>query len=181
MNYVEQLKHPLWQKKRLEVMQRDNFGCKSCGMGDQQLHVHHKYYKKNTLLWEYPDESLITLCGNCHKEADALREQLKERIGCLPLHFINHIMGYAKALEMRDMDDDELIHFSNYDEIEGLAQAFCLNSHEILEFSDLDRLAEEVEKDFKLPKEYTITNFMNRTYSCAILISLYGILRSNKK
>lgn len=31
------------------------------------LHVHHKYYILNNLPWEYPKESLITLCHNCHQ------------------------------------------------------------------------------------------------------------------
>lgn len=32
------------------------------------LHVHHKYYIKGKLPWEYADESLITLCQNCHQK-----------------------------------------------------------------------------------------------------------------
>lgn len=31
------------------------------------LHIHHKYYVKNLLAWEYPDEALITLCFDCHE------------------------------------------------------------------------------------------------------------------
>ena len=31
MNYSEQLKSPKWQKKRLEIMQRDKFTCQLCG------------------------------------------------------------------------------------------------------------------------------------------------------
>lgn len=31
------------------------------------LHVHHTYYIKNTLPWNYPDESLISLCVSCHQ------------------------------------------------------------------------------------------------------------------
>lgn len=32
------------------------------------LHVHHKYYKTSLMAWEYPDESLVTLCWDCHEE-----------------------------------------------------------------------------------------------------------------
>ena len=32
------------------------------------LHVHHKYYVKNTLAWDYELDSLITLCGTCHAD-----------------------------------------------------------------------------------------------------------------
>src|SRR5690606_1821448 len=31
------------------------------------LHVHHSYYIKNLLPWEYKDKSLMTLCMTCHE------------------------------------------------------------------------------------------------------------------
>jgi ferredoxin-like protein FixX len=31
-----------------------------------QLHVHHKYYIKNTLPWNYDDDALVTMCNFCH-------------------------------------------------------------------------------------------------------------------
>ena len=32
------------------------------------LHVHHTYYIKDKLPWDYPNESLKTLCQNCHQD-----------------------------------------------------------------------------------------------------------------
>ncbi len=32
------------------------------------LQVHHKYYILDKLPWDYPEESLITLCINCHQK-----------------------------------------------------------------------------------------------------------------
>lgn len=32
------------------------------------LHVHHKYYIKNTHPWNYPDGALMSVCGSCHQE-----------------------------------------------------------------------------------------------------------------
>lgn len=32
------------------------------------LHVHHKYYIEDRFPWEYDDDSLITLCSDCHSE-----------------------------------------------------------------------------------------------------------------
>jgi len=68
MSYYDELKSPKWQKKRLEIMKRDNFECQFCGNGEKQLKVHHIVYMPNTKLWEYDNELLITLCEEHHKE-----------------------------------------------------------------------------------------------------------------
>lgn len=68
MTYKEQLAHPNWQKKRLEIFERDKFTCQLCLDTETQLHVHHKYYDKTfkTMAWEYPEHAYQTLCGDCH-------------------------------------------------------------------------------------------------------------------
>lgn len=69
MTYKEQLLDPRWQKKRLEIFNRDKFTCQFCSDTDSTLHIHHTYYDKTykTLAWEYPNHSLKTLCSDCHK------------------------------------------------------------------------------------------------------------------
>lgn len=64
MTYLEKLQDPRWQKKRLEVMQRDNFTCVCCGDKETTLNVHHLKYTGKP--WEAPNESLITTCKHCH-------------------------------------------------------------------------------------------------------------------
>jgi hypothetical protein len=65
--YAEMLKNPRWQKKRLEIMQRDNFTCQHCGSTDKSLQVHHLIYHKDYKPWEYQSNELITLCSKCHE------------------------------------------------------------------------------------------------------------------
>lgn len=65
-NYGELLKHPNWQKKRLEVMQFANFKCQLCGESEKMLNVHHSKYEKGKKPWEYPTNALICLCEDCH-------------------------------------------------------------------------------------------------------------------
>lgn len=65
-SYSEKLKDPRWQKKRLEIMQRDNFQCQACCDDKETLHVHHSYYEKGKEPWEYPDDSMRCLCEVCH-------------------------------------------------------------------------------------------------------------------
>lgn len=72
LSYKEQLKSPKWQKKRLEILNRDNFTCQICGATDKQLHVHHTTYISGKEIWDYNDFQLITLCDECHKEEHEL-------------------------------------------------------------------------------------------------------------
>jgi hypothetical protein len=65
--YIDQLNDPRWQKKRLEIMQRDNFTCQLCKSATRTLHVHHNYYSQGKLPWEYPDSCYRTLCFECHE------------------------------------------------------------------------------------------------------------------
>jgi 5-methylcytosine-specific restriction endonuclease McrA len=66
-DFFAQYKSPLWQRKRLEIMERDNFKCCDCQSDDKTLNVHHKYYIYGKKPWEYADGILITLCEDCHK------------------------------------------------------------------------------------------------------------------
>lgn len=66
MKYADKLKHPKWQKKRLEVLSRDEFRCQLCWDNTTMLHVHHKYYKKGQDPWKYKLKAFITLCSKCH-------------------------------------------------------------------------------------------------------------------
>lgn len=73
--YWEKLQDPRWQKRRLEILERDNFACLVCHDKTETLHVHHGYYRKDLEPWEYPAPSLHTLCETCH--ADIQRELLE--------------------------------------------------------------------------------------------------------
>ncbi len=66
MTYKEKLKDPRWQKKRLEVFQRDDFRCQLCWDNRSTLHVHHKYYKRGQSPWDYKMKAFLTLCEKCH-------------------------------------------------------------------------------------------------------------------
>ena len=65
--YTEKLKDPRWQKKRLEVFNRDNWTCQHCNDHTTELNAHHPYYTKGLEPWEYDTDFLITLCNPCHE------------------------------------------------------------------------------------------------------------------
>lgn len=66
--YTQKLKNPLWQRKRLEIFQRDKFACTLCGATHKELQIHHLDYLGNLLPHEYPNDMLITLCVDCHEK-----------------------------------------------------------------------------------------------------------------
>lgn len=76
--YQQKLLDPRWQKKRLEILQRDNWTCQACEDRESTLHVHHRYYEKGRDPWDYPNEALVTVCADCH-DIDRLDRPEHER------------------------------------------------------------------------------------------------------
>lgn len=79
-SYSEDLRNPLWQKKRLQILDRDDFTCQICGHKDKPLHVHHFYYENGLKPWEYSDSDMITLCEECHKAEHKSRKNILDSI-----------------------------------------------------------------------------------------------------
>lgn len=74
------LQNPLWQRKRLEILNYADFRCQLCGCKTRMLHVHHSYYEKEKMPWEYPNGSMIVLCDKHHKwYHDLLKEEKEDR------------------------------------------------------------------------------------------------------
>ncbi len=85
--YAEKLRDPRWQKKRLEVMERDKFKCRRCGDGASPLNVHHLIYDRGCAPWEYEPAILLTLCESCHAAAgDRTNRILLAQLAALPYH-----------------------------------------------------------------------------------------------
>lgn len=80
MDYKEQIKSPKWQKRRLEIMEKDNFTCQLCGDTETMLNVHHLAYHRDRNIWEYDDWELMTLCENCHKDEHSSLDDLTSYI-----------------------------------------------------------------------------------------------------
>ena len=78
LTYSEQLKHPNWQRRRLETLERHGWQCSDCGDADKTLHVHHKHYFKGRMAWEYSDDELTVLCESCHSNQHRIEDLLKE-------------------------------------------------------------------------------------------------------
>lgn len=104
MNYSEKLRDPRWQKKRLEIFERDSWACRYCGDKENTLAIHHTYYSNDLSPWEYPDDSLITVCERCHSCLTQL-QILKD--------------SWMMWFQMR-IETTEIIHYPAPDESNGI-------------------------------------------------------------
>ena len=79
MTYSEKLRSPRWQKKRLEILSRDNWKCQECGNEETNLQVHHVVYRRVDP-WAYPDHLYQTLCDQCHKHRQELTDKVVDAV-----------------------------------------------------------------------------------------------------
>lgn len=108
-SYYEKLRDPRWQQKRLRVMERDNFMCKSCGSTEKSLNVHHAVpYRKNTEPWEYEIDELITLCEDCHGKISEIITSISEIVmgRCRSTDSANEM--YSVIMELDGLDPYQL-------------------------------------------------------------------------
>lgn len=96
IQYREKFKDPRWQKKRLDIMSRDNFTCQICGETERTLNVHHRIYERGREPWEYNNDLLVTLCQPCH-------ETETERWSELPAELIIAIKKKFNATDVVDL------------------------------------------------------------------------------
>ena len=128
MTYKEQLLHPRWQRRRLEILQRADWKCEKCREEDKTLHVHHKIYRKGAMAWEYEDDELIALCKDCHesehqdeKELQPLRSEIYQILQSLEMTELHDVLGYVTLFKAYQLDDNALIQIRSHDYACGLA------------------------------------------------------------
>lgn len=96
MTYAEKLKDPRWQKKRLRILERDGFKCLYCSDTDKTLHVHHGYYESGKDPWDYEDDTLHTLCEDCHVSIEEIKRDIHLEIGRVHPVMLHVIMKYIQ-------------------------------------------------------------------------------------
>jgi hypothetical protein len=108
--YSEKLKDPRWQKKRLQIFDRDEWTCQQCRSTKNTLHVHHRRYLRDTEPWDYPEKLLVTLCEFCHQQEydempqalDGLRRAVQD--AWLSIDVFLFTAAFCSADEAPDVD-----------------------------------------------------------------------------
>lgn len=98
--YSEKLRDPRWQKKRLEILERDGWYCQICLSEKETLQVHHIRYHKGDP-WDTPSCDLTSFCETCHERV----ENIKRGIGALLINKdgVEAIDAVFKLMSDRDL------------------------------------------------------------------------------
>lgn len=118
-DYAKSLTDPRWQKKRLRILERDEWTCRDTGATDEELQVHHCWYSKGGP-WETPDEYLLTLTRTAHKERQALESRAKKALGLIMAGMDrDDLGGLVESLELagesaQDRSEHTIVMAVNY-------------------------------------------------------------------
>lgn len=137
MSYSDLLKDPRWQRKRLEILERDEWMCQNCGTETVTLHVHHGYYAKGRKPWEYENESLRTLCEDCHADVTVLMADLNRTIALMWTNDVAITLGFA--IGRHAVGEDWNIPLNLEDAERRMGVAFAVG----MRWKDLDELVAE--------------------------------------
>lgn len=137
-SYLEKLKDPRWQKKRLRIFERDKWKCVECGASNNTLHVHHLKYFSGANTWDYDDVHLATLCEGCHQSEHGIKAK-------------QAVLIEGKNFELKPKDDDPDVITSLNQQINQLTEKLSENIDIGLETEILENLIflYELKKTFK--------------------------------
>lgn len=124
--YSEKLKDPRWQKKRLEVLERDGFMCQMCACGEP-LQIHHIKYITGLEPWDYDPKFLVALCAWCHASVSGIWLRERKYVWERKIHPVMLPLFKELADRMRfpvvfieNVPQDQLYYDDSYEEYEEL-------------------------------------------------------------
>jgi hypothetical protein len=131
--YLEKLKDPRWQRRRLEIMQRDAWACQMCGTTTQTLAVHHLCYQPGKDPWESANEELLTVCESCHdhetRNIKEARNEILHRLRRMPwqtadLHMLSLFLFTVQAFHKNHSLERETIIVQSIEELDERSESW---------------------------------------------------------
>lgn len=105
MTYADQLESWQWIEFRSDFLEskRKPAGelyCDECGCDtpDETLHVHHKFYRRGYLAWDYDFDDLRLLCKQCHQVIHETEQMCRFVIRLQPPHVCYEFQAFLDAL-----------------------------------------------------------------------------------
>lgn len=85
LTYGEKLRDVRWKRRRDDLLRRSNYTCCECleplTSGEMDLQVHHVVYITARDPWDYPDELLLVVCDQHHRERQAIEQAIYVEVG----------------------------------------------------------------------------------------------------
>jgi len=117
-----------WKKLRLKIFERDDWCCTNCGDSGVDLFVHFKIFIPDIKPWDYPEDSLVTLCESC------LAEERKLLATALSL-FCNAARKHFLSVEIDDIATSlDMIKLPDLPEVVASAISLWLRTPRLVEF-----------------------------------------------
>ena len=84
-SFWDHYRDPRWLAVARRIRERAGNKCEDCGEENESLHVHHTFYVRDRMPWEYPDESLRCWCTFCHGLFHDLKDAINQKAGRMSL------------------------------------------------------------------------------------------------
>jgi hypothetical protein len=148
--WFEKFKDPRWQKKRLEIMERDGWKCVKCGDASNELQVNHRFYIKGKDQWDYDNRCLETLCRPCHEIVTDKQRELRNALSLLPSSGLDRAIGFVAGLACRGAGDLTAVTISEtLDGAIEFIRGIGLNPRHSPNLGQLKRIAEQEGRDLE--------------------------------
>jgi hypothetical protein len=109
--YANLLNHPSWKAKRQCVLARAKDQCEECGLSSSRLEIHHCYYRYGRLPWQYPDGSLLALCGDCHERRGKVELRFRMFMTGLKVGMLEALRtDYCRFSKAIEADANDALH-----------------------------------------------------------------------
>lgn len=125
MTYAEKLKDPRWQRKRLKILERDDWTCLLCQDTKETLHVHHQSYNGNP--WDVKDDYLFTYCCVCHSIVENFSETPVDVIKVFKSHNNGEDTMCAVVLKDKDADTYSIFFLVYYKQTNTTDPRICFS------------------------------------------------------
>ena len=138
-DYSELLKHPFWQRKRLEIMDRDKWACVKCSDIETTLHVHHLQYNNGCAPWEYDNKYLVTLCKDCHAEVEKIKKQKEIEFADVSFQELSIYKsnGWADGTKIMFISAKSICSMSIYDKDDNWIIGFYFGENSVRQIIDV--------------------------------------------
>lgn len=142
--YANLLRSPLWQQKRLQILNARGFQCEECQNKEQELHINHRHYEKGKKPWEYADEVYLVLCSDCHTERHTVEQDIRVELGQMDLNAL---------LQLRNLFDIQCLRTSRTEASREGDYEFHIGLYLLTEIADHLNLGRTEEDILRMVRE----------------------------